>query len=414
MGTPAFIIYIVLAALGIYVSDLLLDVHVDTIYLGAGDKGICGAGDAFSCADAATSWLSSIGGLPISALGEAFYMAALVLVILGRLKPSMSRNLADLLVLGGLAAAVYSLFLGVMSVVVLGKLCPLCVALYGINIVLFAVALFSHHEGAKAGLRGAVGSFKTGVFWLAVVLMAGGVLATQAMYSARATDAVAKSKNEKAAEPPQKLDVEVGQSPGRGAADAPVVLVEFSDFECPHCKRLSEALKAAAAREPKLFRYHFKHYPMDSSCNRNLEGVMHERACAAAAAMVCADRQGRAWKMHDRLFLNQRALEPKQIETYALSIGLDIEVFRACVQDDATMEVVRQDIAQGDALGVRGTPTWFVNGWKEVGARAPDDLIGIIQHTLRVEKAKKAKKAGAPQEDAAPKKTAAPNTPATP
>ena len=111
---------------------------------------------------------------------------------------------------------------------------------------------------------------------------------------------------------------------------------------------------------------------------------------AAAAAMVCADRQGRAWKMHDLLFLNQRALQPNQIETYALSIGLDIESFRACIKDDATMEVVRQDIAEGDALGVQGTPTWFINGWKEVGARSPDDLIGIIQHRLRTDQKKKA------------------------
>lgn len=381
---------LILTGLGIYVSDLLLDVHVDTLYLGAGDSGVCGAGDAFSCADAANSWLSSIGGLPISALGEAFYMAAFVMVFLVRAKPSMSRNIADVLLLGGTFAAAYSIFLGVMSVVLLGTLCPLCVALYGINILLFAVALFSHPEGPKAGLGSSLGAFKTGAFWLTMLLLAAGVLTTQAMYSARAFAAVEQAKKNRAKAPAQKLDVLVGQSPGRGDAAAPVVLVEFSDFECPHCKRLADSLKAAAAREPTLFRYHFKHYPMDSSCNRNLEGVMHERACAAAAAMVCADRQGRAWKMHDLLFLNQRALQPNQIETYALSIGLDIESFRACIKDDATMEVVRQDIAEGDALGVQGTPTWFINGWKEVGARSPDDLIGIIQHRLRTDQKKKA------------------------
>jgi protein-disulfide isomerase len=294
-----------------------------------------------------------------------------------------------------------------MSVVELGKLCPLCVALYGINIALFAVALFSHPEGAKKGLSSCVSAPKTGVFGLSVVMVVAGVLGTQAIYSARANDADAVAKKNKPKDPPKKMVVDVGQSPSRGPADAPAVLVEFSDFECPHCKRLSHALKEAAAREPKLFRYHFKHYPMDSSCNQNLEGKMHERACAAAVAMVCAERQGRAWEMHDRLFLNQRSLDPGHIETYALSIGVDIERFRACLQEPAALETVRQDIAQGESLGVQGTPTWFINGWKEVGARDPDDLIGIIQHTLRTEKAKS--KAAAEQKTA--EKKAAENTP---
>ena len=396
MGTPAFIVYFVLASLGIYVSDLLLDVHVNTVYLNANDTGVCAAGDIFSCREVAMSSFSDIGGLPISALGEAFYMVVLLLAFVGRIKPS--RNLADVFVLGGLAAVGYSIFLGVMSAVALGKLCPLCIALYGINIALLAIALISHPKGAKSGLRGAFGAPKTKAFWMVVGALAMAILITQAMYAAR----VPTTPPPPPPPPPPAGVVDVGQSPGRGNADAPVVLVEFSDFECPHCKRLSDSLKAAAAREPKLFRYHFKHYPMDSSCNKNLEGVMHERACAAAAAMICADRQGRAWKMHDLLFLNQRALAAQQIETYALSIGLDIEAFRACIADDATMEVVRQDIAQGDALGVQGTPTWFINGtsmsYREVGARDPDDLIGIIQHTMRTDKAKKAaaEKAAAP------------------
>jgi protein-disulfide isomerase/uncharacterized membrane protein len=392
LGTPAFIIYAILSALGVYVSDLLVDIHVQTIYLGSGDSGICASGAAFSCADAANSWLASIAGLPIAALGEAFYAAAIVAVLIARAKPAMSRDLADVFVLGGLAATVYSVFLGVMSAVELGKLCPLCVGLYAINVGLFAVALFTHPAGPKAGFRTSLGAPKTGAFWLTIGLVGAAAIGTQAVYSSRANDALALAKQKKKTKrPPVKVDIELGESPGRGPANAPVVLVEFSDFECPHCKRLSQALKDAAAREPELFRYHFKHYPMDASCNDGLDGVMHKRACAAAVAMVCAQRQGRAWQMHDRLFLNQRALGPAQIETYALSIGIDIEGFRACQKDKSALEAVRRDIAQGDRLGVQGTPTWFANGMREMGARDPDDLLGILRHTKRVAEKENAK-----------------------
>jgi protein-disulfide isomerase len=293
-----------------------------------------------------------------------------------------------------------------MSAVELGKLCPLCVGLYGVNVALFAMALFSHPAGPKGGFKASFGAPKTGAFWLTIALAGIAVIGTQAVYSVQANDALALAKQRKTTPPlPIKVDIELGESPGRGPAKVSVVVVEFSDFECPHCKRLSQALKEAAAREPSLFRYHFKHYPMDSSCNDTLDGVMHERACAAAVAMVCAQRQGRAWEMHDRLFLNQRALGPAEIETYALSIGVDIEVFRACQQDKSALEAVRRDIAEGNSLGVQGTPTWFANGMREVGARDPDDLIGIFRHTKRVaekEKEKEKEKAKPPTHEATP------------
>jgi protein-disulfide isomerase len=148
--------------------------------------------------------------------------------------------------------------------------------------------------------------------------------------------------------------VDVGQSPSIGPADAPLQIVEFADFECPHCGMVAPVLHKTI-EEPEFkgkTRFTFKNFPLSS----------HEHAEPAARASVAAQQQGKFWEMHDQLFTNQQNLTKQEIEGFAKKLGLDLEKFRADWASNDTKDRVAKDREQGTKLGIQGTPTIFVNG----------------------------------------------------
>ncbi len=138
-----------------------------------------------------------------------------------------------------------------------------------------------------------------------------------------------------------------------GPDHAPVTLVEYGDFECPHCKQAAGTVKMLLARHEQQVRFAFRNYP--------LEGV-HPHAQYAAQAAECAAAQGRFWPMHDLLFANQQHLEPAHIAGYARTLGLDMARFQAEMHDEIYLQRVREHQRSGDASGVRATPTFYANG----------------------------------------------------
>lgn len=146
--------------------------------------------------------------------------------------------------------------------------------------------------------------------------------------------------------------VEVGTSPFKGPADAPVTIVEWADFECPFCGMASPIVSRMVKRYPGQVRVVFKHYPLP----------MHEHAELAARAAAAADLQGKFFEMHDVLFKNQRALDEKSIEGFAKDLGLDLKKFNDDRRSEAVADVVSADRKQAEAMGLKGTPSVFING----------------------------------------------------
>lgn len=163
---------------------------------------------------------------------------------------------------------------------------------------------------------------------------------------------------------PDKLDptrlYRVGPGlPGHhaGPADALLTVVVFTDFECPFCARLQPTLEALRAAYPADVRVVLRHMPLS----------FHSRAQLVAEAAVAAAAQGALWAFHDRVFAEPEALTRKDLERHAQAIGLDMAAFRAALDDRRYLEAVAADAAAGKALGVRGTPTVFINGTPMVG-----------------------------------------------
>ena len=150
-------------------------------------------------------------------------------------------------------------------------------------------------------------------------------------------------------------------------------IVLFSDFQCPYCSRVNPAFDELIERYGDQLRFVFKQFPLP----------FHEDARAAAAAALAAHEEGRFWEMHDLLFTNQKALGLRHLEGYAKDLGLDMSAFRA-MMDGGYDAVIERDMAEARKAGVRGTPTFFINGRKyESPGRSADDIAKVIdKHVL--------------------------------
>jgi protein-disulfide isomerase len=166
---------------------------------------------------------------------------------------------------------------------------------------------------------------------------------------------------------PAVAKVRIAGNPVLGRQQAPVTIIEFSDYQCPFCKRFFEttlpALKAEYIDTGKV-RYVFRDFPLDQ---------IHPQARKAAEAAHCAGDQGRYWEMHDLLFQNQQALHIEKLGSYARSLQMVPATFDACLEKGKYATEVQKDLEDGLAAGVRGTPAFFV------GTTRPDDTIeGVL------------------------------------
>ena len=158
-------------------------------------------------------------------------------------------------------------------------------------------------------------------------------------------------------EPTAVYAVPLGDSPRRGPADAPITIVEFSDFSCPYCVRAQGTVEQLERLYPGQVRWVFRHRPLD------LDHTLAAEAAAAAAL------QGRFWPMHDRLFAVHGQVDRAAVELHAGQLGLDLARFRADLDSGRARAAIQADIDDGDRLGLVGTPTFFVNGRAVIGAR---------------------------------------------
>ena len=174
-------------------------------------------------------------------------------------------------------------------------------------------------------------------------------------------------------DPAQRYAISVADSPVRGSDEAPITIVEWSDFQCPFCRRVGPTLAQIEDEYGDRVRLVFKHLPLP----------MHPQAPAAHAAAEAAHRQGRFWAMHDRIFADPSNLSDERLLTHAEAIGLDVEQFQ---RDFASPEVrsrIEADKAQASQLGVSGTPAFFINGRFLSGAQPYAAFKKLIDEELQ-------------------------------
>jgi protein-disulfide isomerase len=172
---------------------------------------------------------------------------------------------------------------------------------------------------------------------------------------------------------PPRLTVEAGNNPARGPADAPVTIIEFSDFQCPYCSRAVATIKKLEDTYPGKIRVVYRDFPLTS---------IHPQAAKAAEAAACANEQGKFWAMHDSLFGQQDKLQDADLKQRAVDLGLDAAAFDTCLDSGKETAEWQKDQSEGERYGVSSTPAFFVNGRMIVGAQPYEAFARVVDEEL--------------------------------
>jgi protein-disulfide isomerase len=170
----------------------------------------------------------------------------------------------------------------------------------------------------------------------------------------------------------QQRTLEVSEAPMKGSPNAKVTLVEFADYECPHCKRFQPVLRQILEEFQGEVKLYFKHYPLPQHTNARL----------AAEAATAANKQGKFWPYEEKLWANQDNLTPAELEKYAKETGLDVAKFRQDVESPAIKARVQKDRTEGSAAGISSTPTLFINGREYTDTHDTESLREWIKEEL--------------------------------
>jgi protein-disulfide isomerase len=171
---------------------------------------------------------------------------------------------------------------------------------------------------------------------------------------------------------PPRQKVATANSPSKGPANAPIEMVEFSDFQCPFCLRADPTVQQVLKTYGDKIKFVYRHYPLPN----------HPAARPAAEAAACAGEQGKFWPYHDLLFANPSKLSDADFKQHAASLSLNTAQFNNCVDTHKMKPAIDTDVKEGEEAGVNGTPAFYINGRMISGAQPFEAFKKIIDEEL--------------------------------
>ena len=350
-------------------------------------ESFCDVNSTLNCTAAYTSRYGAIGGVPVALLGLLFFAGLLGLIALCSQSKTAAANLPGYVFAASTIGLSAVLYLAYASYFILHVVCLLCAGTYIAVIGLFLIS------GAATNVP--FTSLPMRIFddlsllvrtpralTAAVVFIAAATAAVVVFPEQSVTAAANTTESEQAAAVPaasaaqiQQLEVWLSQqprvpvmAPSDGAA---VVILKFNDYQCPGCGQTYRDYKPVLAKwakqAPGKVKFTAKDYPLERQCNQFVAQDLHLGACEAAVAVRLAREKGKGEAMEDWLYSNQPAMNPDTVKKAAATVG-GVTDFDA--RFNATLELVKADVAQGGQLKVGGTPTFFVNGMQLPGLKA--------------------------------------------
>ncbi|MCB0310224.1 MAG: thioredoxin domain-containing protein [Bdellovibrionales bacterium] len=406
-----------LALLGVVISTISLYQHTRLQYGMQSEASFCNLSEKINCDAVNSSEWSSILGIPLASYGIFFYLSLFTLSLLvTALGKQGSQIVRAIFVSLSSFSLLFSLYLFFVSEFFIGSLCILCALLYLINAVMFVIAWRACEAFFPDIKRGIIA-----VFFLPVQAFRssreGGALArfivlqlALSVFVAWAApefllmnfipedpqeqeihEVVSKALNEWEAQPLQQFELEqsgLARDYQRGFIDAPITLVEFSDFECPACRQFSIALEEVLQEYRHKVRFVLKNFPIDHHCNPGITKPFHQHACDAAHFARCAGEQDKFWEAAEFLYAFDELdrFEPgdrtlARLVSAGAALGLDQDGLRECLSSKRQLEPIRRDIEQADKLGLQGTPSLWING-KQLTIVHEDTLRAVFDAIL--------------------------------
>lgn len=350
----------ILSSSGALVSAYLIYVH-QRLASEPGWQSFCAISATLNCDTVITSPFGKIGGVPLAAFALWFYLvlgAVAVMGLTGLRRGSSPPSTVALFFVGGVLSTIIAVCLAAISALWVGAWCLLCMILYAVNVSILGMAwraLRQSGESLRAGLI-AEGQYwwkhrPQAVWWASILLMTLGGVIFGSTYTSGLSSVCAAVAGV--------------------AADAPIEIVVYSDFQCPHCRTLNRELRSLRT-QPRL---HIvaRHYPLDGECNPHARLAKHMGACLQARAAICAASQQSEAAMADLIF-EDGARDRERMMELALGLGLKRDPFEACLDSAETEKRLQEDIQAATTAGIRGTPTLFINGQRHAGILSPGDL----------------------------------------
>jgi protein-disulfide isomerase len=379
-----------LALAGTGVSIYLTQHYYDVRNGSAGFQSFCNLGSSMNCdAVAASSYAELLPGMPLSSFAAGWFIALFIVTLIARNAFWRREAVRALLLLSGVGA-VFSLVYFVIMASVLRTYCLFCLVTDAIALLAFGLVLSLKPEGLARNKPEAA-KWKTFATVTGVSVIVS-LLGLKILDRSQIKGADIRDSIQQVLSSPVLPVNTSAEFPSIGPADAPVTIVEFSDFQCPYCRLGAYSLNTVLKKYPTQVRVVFRSFPLDQACNRKIERMMHVHACDAAKAAHCAHKQGKFVPVYEKLFENQETLTaspPGIVSKLSLEAGIDGGQFNACMAAPETGAAVSRDIEEGINLGIQSTPTFFINGHRVEGGKPPLIWAAIIDEILKTTAAAK-------------------------
>jgi protein-disulfide isomerase/uncharacterized membrane protein len=371
------IAYLVACTVGICLSADLLRLHIN-VHTDPSYQSYCAISERVNCDTLALSPYAVFAGLPLSIWGLVGYltMASLSVLSLSRRFRNTSWPLGIAFWLSAFSVAV-AVPLFIVAHFVVESICIVCAGTYLTSLLLLFFAwraLRLVDVGPVAALAADLRAFRKRPMPL------GGLAAGIGLSLIVVWLFIPPYWYVEAAPVSESVATGTTQDghPWIGSHTPVLTIIEFSDYQCPHCQRGHNELRELIEAYPNKVRLVHRNFPLDQQCNHALKRVFHPHACSYARLAVCAKEQDRFWQANDYLFAEGRRRNPITPRELALDLGIDGEELARCARADSSERSVQEDLRFGRELGVRGTPTFAIGSEIFPGRVPPDILISVL------------------------------------
>ncbi len=381
------IVALIVQIAGLFVSVELTRIHYLT-HTDPAFQSVCAVNESINCKTVAQSPYSVFWGLPVSVFGMLGYLLMACFTVWGLTKRRLRSHWpTGVLFATFVMSAASSLVLGYISFIRIDSLCIFCMTLYGFSAVLLVLGILllatTRTGPIKALTRDLQALLARPAMFAALVVIFGGLFATPYLVIEPYWQHLGWTSLPVL--PTGKTDTGCHWV---GAKDPLLTVIEFSDYQCPHCRQAHKRMRFQAAKYPDEVRLIHSHLPLDNACNDQIKRQFHARACEFSKAAECAAEQDMFWEMNDALFSMQDTMsaEDMDLNSIAVQLGLDRSMFNECMDDEGIPECVQKDIEESRRRGVSGTPTFFIQSQPYEGG-IPDQVLDAA-----VEKARQKRK----------------------
>ena len=367
----------------------------------------CSINEWISCNAVLSTKFAIVFGLPVAWLGFLFYLWAAITLIVALLRKDMEKSAASAsaVLVGGSIAVLFSIYKA-FQLVMLEKLCPVCVGMYIINISIvmllmpalglkylqygvFLIEYFKNLIGIASRLTFSPRPvlYSIAVIWILTLGYVGMVRYENYFPGIKeAKEEKPFNLEEVLTDHFDKSPVEIRVDPDAaviGDKDAVITIVEFADFECPACKMLMDSMHKILKEYDGKVKLYFMNYPLDISINKYMTHDLHKYSGLAAIAGVYAQKQGEFWSFQDELFEDQENINREFLNEVAERRSWNLEEFKSCLDDSLLINRVKSDIEAGELINMQGTPSLYINGRPIEYWNKPEFIKAVINEELK-------------------------------